>query len=213
MILVGTTLVGTGAIFLHRDVIPDKFLHQSTAQEQLISDAYGQVLNETVDVLCLPQAEINDRVWPFNSSEPGKVKRAATVPFWRLVWINENICRAVTSFAQKTDKMVVTGIEVDALRALAHEASHLKGNIFSEGRAECEAVQYAEPLARALGSSAATALEVRKQVAQIVGDPLASSKDYEIPEGCVDGGPLDLDPDHPGVFPDRPTGPGYIKGW
>ena len=86
-----------------------------------------------------------------------------------------------------------------AIAVLAHEAWHLRG-VRDEGTTECYALQSGVDVGRRLGLSEGSARRLMRQ--QLVESTLRgrTSPDYMLPEGCRNGGGLDLRPDAAG-FP------------
>ena len=80
---------------------------------------------------------------------------------------------------------------------LAHEATHLRG-VRNEAETECYALQEGVELGRQLGLDAGTARALmRAQRDQDLSDESVQRLDYRLPEGCRNGGSLDLRPDDP----------------
>jgi hypothetical protein len=80
---------------------------------------------------------------------------------------------------------------VYAVLVLSHESQHLRG-VQSEADAQCYAIQTVARVAERLGSPPAEARAVAAHFLA-VDEPLMPT-DYSLPDGCVDGGSLDLDP-------------------
>ncbi len=79
-----------------------------------------------------------------------------------------------------------------SLAVLAHEAWHLRG-VADEGTTECYALQSAVGLGRRLGLPEARARQLMRQQLAENGLRGAATLEYQVPPGCRDGGPLDLD--------------------
>jgi hypothetical protein len=84
---------------------------------------------------------------------------------------------------------------VYAALVLSHESQHLRG-IQSEAEAQCYAIQTVAQVAERLGSPPTEARAVAAHFL-VVDEPLMPT-DYSLPEGCADGGSLDLSPQSSG---------------
>ena len=84
---------------------------------------------------------------------------------------------------------------VYAVLVLSHESQHLRG-IQSEAEAQCYAIQTVAQVAERLGSPPTEARAVAAHFL-VVDEPLMPT-DYSLPEGCADGGSLDLSPQSSG---------------
>jgi len=81
-----------------------------------------------------------------------------------------------------------------AITVLAHEATHLRG-IRNEAETECFALQEGVALGRRLGLDEETARALMEsQRARDLSEASVARLDYRLPEGCTDGGRLDLSP-------------------
>ena len=78
---------------------------------------------------------------------------------------------------------------------LSHESQHLRG-IRDEGAAQCYAIQTLAQVAERLGSPSAEAKAVAAHY--LVVDQPNMNGDYVLPQGCADGGSLDLNPQSTG---------------
>jgi hypothetical protein len=80
-----------------------------------------------------------------------------------------------------------------ALAVLAHEAWHLRGER-DEGVTNCYAFQSGVALGERLGLARGTASQMMRQQLAENAIVARSAREYLVPAGCHDGGPLDLDP-------------------
>lgn len=79
-----------------------------------------------------------------------------------------------------------------AITVLAHEAVHLRG-IRNEAETECFAIQEGVELGRRLGLDREVARTLmRSQLDRDRSDASVARLDYRLPQGCRNGGPLDL---------------------
>ncbi len=114
----------------------------------------------------------------------------------RLAYLQPTICRSLYRIAFEHH----VGDHDDAafaISVLAHEATHLRG-IRNEAETECYALQEGVELGRRLGLDAATARALmRSQRDRDLSDESVQRLDYRLPDGCRNGGSLDLRPDDP----------------
>jgi hypothetical protein len=114
----------------------------------------------------------------------------------RLAFLQPTICRSLYRIAFE-HKVGARDDAAFAITVLAHEATHLRG-IRNEAETECYALQEGVELGRRLGLDAATARDLmRAQRDFDLSDASVQRLDYRLPDGCRDGGSLDLRPDDP----------------
>ncbi len=113
------------------------------------------------------------------------------------------VCQSLKRFDQKKLQCLVqrtycgndTRRTIDAVVTLAHESFHLRG-VGEEGRTQCYAVQEAAATAHALGADPAVADALARWYMAFYQPNMP--QEYQLPQGCYDGGPLDLAPNAPG---------------
>ena len=114
----------------------------------------------------------------------------------RLAYLQPTICRSLYRIAFE-HKVGDRDDAAFAISVLAHEATHLRG-IRNEAETECYALQEGVELGRRLGLDAATARALmRSQRDRDLSDESVQRLDYRLPDGCRNGGSLDLRPDDP----------------
>jgi hypothetical protein len=114
----------------------------------------------------------------------------------RLAYLQPTICRSLYRIAFEHQ----VGDRDDAafaISVIAHEATHLRG-VRNEAETECYALQEGVELGRRLGLDAATARSLmRSQRDRDLSDESVQRLDYRLPDGCRNGGSLDLRPNDP----------------
>jgi len=114
----------------------------------------------------------------------------------RLAYLQPTICRSLYRIAFE-HKVGDRDDAAFAISVLAHEATHLRG-VRNEAETECYALQEGVELGRRLGLDAATARALmRSQRDRDLSDESVQRLDYRLPDGCRNGGSLDLRPDDP----------------
>jgi len=110
-----------------------------------------------------------------------------------LAFLEPDVCRALTSLAFDGDRRERQET-AEAVLVLAHEAVHLSGER-DEGLTECKALQEGVRLGVRLGLGQSRA---RRMMASLYARNLAERSitrlSYRLPEGCRNGGTLDLHP-------------------
>jgi hypothetical protein len=160
--------------------------NQAKAEQRFTAEA-GRIAGDPVTVEC-------DDGYAFT----GVGSDAAGVAFIprRLAYLQPTICRSLYRIAFEHQ----VGDRDDAafaISVLAHEATHLRG-IRNEAETECYALQEGVELGRRLGLDAATARALmRSQRDRDLSDESVQRLDYRLPDGCRNGGSLDLRPDDP----------------
>lgn len=116
-----------------------------------------------------------------------------------LAFLEPGVCKTLTAVVFDGDRRE-RAETAEAVLVLAHEAVHLGGER-DEGVTECRALQEGVPLGVRLGLPEDRA---RRMMASLYARSLAERAitrlTYQLPDGCRDGGDLDLDPDD-GRFP------------
>ena len=160
--------------------------HQAQAERRFTAEA-ARIAGHPVTVRC-------DDGYAFT----GVGSDAAGVAFIsrRLAFLQPTICRSLYRIAFQHE----VGARDDAafaITVLAHEATHLRG-VRNEAETECYALQEGVELGRRLGLGDGTARALmRAQRDQDLSDESVQRLDYRLPEGCRNGGSLDLRPDDP----------------
>ena len=114
----------------------------------------------------------------------------------RLAFLQPTICRSLYRIALE-HRVGARDDAALAITVLAHEATHLRG-VDNEAETECYAIQEGVALGRRLGLDTGTARDLmRAQLDQDLSDESVQRLDYRLPEGCRNGGSLDLRPDDP----------------
>jgi hypothetical protein len=114
----------------------------------------------------------------------------------RLAFLQPTICRSLYRVAFE-HRVGTRDDAAFAITVLAHEATHLRG-VQNEAETECYAIQEGVELGRRLGLDAGTARDLmRAQLDQDLSDESVQRLDYRLPEGCRNGGSLDLRPGDP----------------
>jgi hypothetical protein len=158
--------------------------HQAQAERRFTAES-ARIAGRPVTVQC-------DDEYAFT----GVGSDAAGVAFISrgLAFLQPSICRSLYRIAFEHQ----VGDRDDAafaITVLAHEATHLRG-IHNEAETECYALQEGVELGRRLGLDDATARAVmRSQRDRDLSDESVQRLDYRLPDGCRNGGSLDLRPD------------------
>jgi len=158
--------------------------HQAQAERRFTAES-ARIAGRPVTVQC-------DDEYAFT----GVGSDAAGVAFISrgLAFLQPSICRSLYRIAFEHQ----VGDRDDAafaITVLAHEATHLRG-IRNEAETECYALQEGVELGRRLGLDDATARAVmRYQRDRDLSDESVQRLDYRLPDGCRNGGSLDLRPD------------------
>ena len=158
--------------------------HQAQAERRFTAES-ARIAGRPVTVQC-------DDEYAFT----GVGSDAAGVAFISrgLAFLQPSICRSLYRIAFEHQ----VGDRDDAafaITVLAHEATHLRG-IRNEAETECYALQEGVELGRRLGLDDATARAVmRSQRDRDLSDESVQRLDYRLPDGCRNGGSLDLRPD------------------
>lgn len=114
----------------------------------------------------------------------------------RLAFLEPTICRSLYRIAFE-HRVGARDDAAFAITVLAHEAVHLRG-VRNEAETECYALQEGVELGRRLGLDDATARALmRSQRDRDLSDESVQRLDYRLPDGCRDGGSLDLRPNDP----------------
>ena len=110
-----------------------------------------------------------------------------------LTYLHPSVCRALHELlAGDTREREDVG---EALVVLAHEAIHLRPER-REAVTECLALQEGVALGRRLGLPEARAARLmRSRYLQALAERSLIRLEYQLPDTCVDGGALDVDPD------------------
>lgn len=110
----------------------------------------------------------------------------------RLAYITPELCYALQRLTTKGEVQSFSET-ARAIAVLAHEAWHLRG-VADEGRTECFALQTGVGVGRRLGLDEQTARRMMRS--QLVANQLhrLDTAEYVVPTGCVNRGPLDLNP-------------------
>jgi hypothetical protein len=160
--------------------------NQARAEQRFTAEA-GRIAGGPVTVEC-------DDGYAFT----GVGSDAAGVAFIprRLAYLQPTICRSLYRIAFE-HQVADRDDAAFAISVLAHEATHLRG-IRNEAETECYALQEGVELGRRLGLDAATARALmRSQRDRDLSDESVQRLDYRLPDGCRNGGSLDLRPDDP----------------
>jgi hypothetical protein len=160
--------------------------NQAKAEQRFTAEA-GRIAGGPVTVEC-------DDGYAFT----GVGSDAAGVAFIprRLAYLQPTICRSLYRIAFE-HQVADRDDAAFAISVLAHEATHLRG-IRNEAETECYALQEGVELGRRLGLDAATARALmRSQRDRDLSDESVQRLDYRLPDGCRNGGSLDLRPDDP----------------
>lgn len=197
--------VSRGVLF---DTVADLMGSESTPQEKTIEEAINTAYGTDMDVRCMGQTALNIRLWPVGSDL--KIY-GYTVPLLPRIWLDKDVCNKVADFAASQEKELTNGDTVHALGVVAHEAAHHINRTSKESTAECEAIQMIDKISLAMGATPAVAYEMRERLGSMLvkgmehaaptsAGPLPPPREYDLVD-CYDGGPHDLDPDTPGLFP------------
>lgn len=109
-----------------------------------------------------------------------------------LTYLHPSVCRTLHDVvAGETDRRPRTA---EAIVVLAHEAVHLRGER-REGVTECLALQEGVGLGERLGIPTESAARMmRERYVRDLADRSVIRIEYQLPDGCRDGGSLDADP-------------------
>ena len=160
--------------------------HQAQAERRFTAES-ARIAGHPVTVRC-------DDGYAFT----GVGSDAAGVAFIsrRLAFLQPTICRSLYRIAFE-HRVGARDDAAFAITVLAHEATHLRG-VRNEAETECYALQEGVELGRRLGLDAATARALmRSQRDRDLSDESVQRLDYRLPDGCRNGGSLDLRPDDP----------------
>ncbi len=117
----------------------------------------------------------------------------------RLALLDPAVCRRLVAIALDDDRRERDD-SARAILVLAHEAVHLAGER-NEGVTECKALQEGVTLGERLGLDRTRAQRMMSVLyTRNLGERSITRLSYQLPEGCRDGGSLDLRPDDD-VFP------------
>ena len=113
-----------------------------------------------------------------------------------LALLEPGICRRLAAIALESDHRERQD-SGSAVLVLAHEAVHLQGER-DEGVTECRGLQEGVGLGERLGLERDVAARLMASLyARNLGERSITRLQYRLPEGCRDGGSLDLRPDDP----------------
>jgi len=115
---------------------------------------------------------------------------------WIDVRVSRVTCDNIEAFIHDPSKLNDDKLIAESVTAIAHESQHIETGIgdLSEGTIQCRAIQETAEMALLLGATP-------QQAANIANTSANSSLNvYTIPDGCYDGGALDVHPDYAGGF-------------
>ncbi len=160
--------------------------HRSQAERRFTAES-AHIAGHPVTVRC-------DNGYAFT----GVGSDAAGVAFIprRLAFLEPTICRSLYRIAFE-HRVGGWDDAAFAITVLAHEAVHLRG-VRTEAETECYALQEGVELGKRLGLDDATAHDLmRSQRDRDLSDASVQRLDYRLPDGCRNGGSLDLRPNDP----------------
>ncbi|WP_411276934.1 hypothetical protein [Gaiella sp.] len=156
---------------------------QSRAEERFTAEA-ARIAGRDVRVYC-------DDAYSFTGV--GSDAAGVALISRGLSYLEPTICRSLYRLAFEGE-LGQRDEAAFAITVLAHEATHLRG-IRNEAETECYALQEGVTLGRRLGLDEETARALMEsQRARDLSDASVARLDYRLPEGCTDGGRLDLSP-------------------
>lgn len=182
------------------ELIEDAFLHTPTVQESQIGNILLKAYGEKVDIICVPQEELRERMWPVGSSMERTDGVAAR--WLSKIWLDTEVCNGIQLFAERptSQKKDLTEEEQHAIRVVAHESRHIAGTD-NEGQADCEAVQVADKLIRALGTGYGDSRLINAWIAYEVTDEAGDRPAEYSLASCRRGSPWELNPGDNAMFP------------
>jgi hypothetical protein len=193
--LVGSAIVPLG--LLVPEVVKATHQPNDRLSQFMFGALHESVLIRTATVSCVPQKDL-EKGPKYHGIGETTITGKGRFSVYSIRLSNPQ-CKAVVRYARQSDKGSSTVAERTGLFVAVHESEHVDNEEgASEADTQCVAFQKLPEFAEELGATHQEALDLqRKTVGMYFHD---YPTDYRTNE-CYDGGPLDIDLHHHGIFP------------